>query len=90
MTKTQLIAAAALMAVPAAAFAQFNLGDTLSVNEAEIRAMLESKGYQIEEIEMEDGEIEVEYLDGGQEYELTLSAETGEILEIELENEDND
>ena len=42
------------------------------------------------EIEIEDGEIEVEYVADGQEYEVTMSGETGQVLEVELEDDDDD
>ena len=50
---------------PAIAFAGISVGDTLGTEEAEIRQKLEAAGYTIEEVEREDGEIEVEAsLDG--------------------------
>lgn len=88
-TKT-LTLTAAIITLPALAFAQFNIGDTLPTAEADIRTMLEAKGYQIEEVEVEGDEIEVEATLDGVEYELTLAAATGEILEVELEDEDGD
>ena len=90
MTPKTLTLAAALIAAPALAFAQFNVGDTLPTAEADLRAALESQGYQIDEIEMEDDEIEVEAMLDGVEYELVLSAATGQVIEIELEDEDSD
>lgn len=90
MTPKTLTLAATLIAVPALAFAQFNVGDTLPTAEADLRGALEGKGYQIEEIEMEDDEIEVEATLDGVEYELLLSAATGEVIEIELEDADGD
>jgi len=56
---------------------------------AEIRAMLEAEGFQIEEIEFEDDEIEVEYIFEGAEYEMTLTPE-GAIVSVELEDDDED
>lgn len=55
---------AALM-IPGAAFAQINEGETLGTSEAAVRAALESQGYAVLEIEVEDDEIEAEVtLDG--------------------------
>ncbi|WP_298360797.1 PepSY domain-containing protein [uncultured Litoreibacter sp.] len=90
MTSKTLTLTTAIVALPAAAFAQFNLGDTLPTAEADIRTMLEAQGYQIEEIELETDEIEVEATLDGVAYELTLAAATGEIIEIELDDEDGD
>jgi len=89
MTKTTLATAAALIALPAFAFAQLAPGTQVGTDEADIRAMLEAEGFQIEEIEFEDGEIEVEYLFEGAEYEMTLSPD-GVVVSVELEDEEDD
>ena len=41
-----------------------------------------------DEIEAEDGEIEVEYMLDGQEYEVTIAPDTGMVLEVEIEDDD--
>ena len=43
-------------------------------------------GYTFGKLEIEDGEIEVEATKDGKDWELTLSAETGEILGVEEED----
>ncbi len=89
--QTPMISAALLaVLIPAAAFANFSVGDTVSTEPAEIRSQLEAEGYTVLEIEVEDGEIEVEYEMDGQEFELTLAADTGQILEIEAEEDEDD
>ncbi|MGI9394908.1 MAG: PepSY domain-containing protein [Boseongicola sp.] len=75
--------------IPAAAFANFAVGDTIGTDLDEIRAKFEAQGYTVTEIEVEDDEIEVEYVLDGQEYEVTLNPDTGEVLEVELEDEDD-
>ena len=66
------------------------VGDTVGTDVEEIRSKLEAEGYTVTEIEIEDGEIEVEYVVDGQEYEITMSGETGQVLEVELEDDDED
>jgi uncharacterized membrane protein YkoI len=75
--------------IPVAAFANFAVGDTVGTDIDEIRAKFEAQGYTVTEIEVEDGEIEVEYVLDGQEFEVTLAADTGEVLEVELEEDDD-
>ena len=75
--------------VPGVALAQINVGDTMPVENAEILSMLEADGYRVLEIETEDGEIEVEAVRDGQTFEIEIAADTGMILEIELDDEDD-
>ena len=75
--------------IPAAAFANFAVGDTVGTDLDEIRAKFEAQGYTVTEIEVEDGEIEVEYVLDGQEYEVTIAPDTGVVLEVELEDDDD-
>ena len=81
---------AGLISLPALALAASSVGDVVGTSEADIRANLESQGYIVQEIEFEDGEIEVEALLDGQEVELELSRNTGAVIEIEAEDEDDD
>ena len=93
MTKSlfPMIAAGAVATLaPVAAIAAFAVGDTLGTDVEEIRSKLEAQGYTVTEIEIKDGEIEVEYVADGQEYEVTMSGETGQVLEVELEDDDDD
>ncbi|MBW4709766.1 PepSY domain-containing protein [Roseobacter sp. YSTF-M11] len=75
--------------VPGAVFAQIGVGDALGASEADVRAALKAQGYVITEVELEDGEIEVEATRDGKAYEIEVSAETGIVLEIELDDEDD-
>ena len=84
LTLTGLIATA-----PVLALANVGLGDKLGTSESDIRATLEAQGYQIEEIEFEDGEIEVELIKDGVETELVLSETDGVVTAIELEEDDD-
>ena len=86
MVNTKLGFLALVTLVPTVALAQLNVGDAVGTGDAEIRAKLESAGYTVEEIERNNGEIEVEAMLNGKEYELELSAE-GNIREIELEDD---
>ena len=87
MTNAKLALLAGLL-VPGVALAQINAGDTMGVTDAEILSTLEAEGYRVIEIEMEDGEIEVEAVRDGQMFEIEIAADTGLILEIELDDED--
>ncbi|NOD96834.1 hypothetical protein GS610_06390 [Ruegeria sp. HKCCD6228] len=84
LTLTGLIATA-----PVLALANVGLGDKLGTSEADIRAALEAQGYQIEEIEIEGGKIEVELIKDGVETELVLSDTDGVVTAIELEEDDD-
>ena len=74
---------AGLIAAPVLAIAAVNPGDTLGVSESEIRTALEAKGYVVEEFEFEDDEVEVEASLNGVLYEIEISPQTGEVLEVE-------
>ena len=76
--------------IPVGAFAAISVGDSLGTDLDAIRASFEAEGYTVTEIELEDGEIEVEYMDGDQEYEVSIAADTGLVTEVELEDEDGD
>ncbi|MDJ0639639.1 MAG: PepSY domain-containing protein [Paracoccaceae bacterium] len=77
------------LSIPAAALA-LSVGDTLSTNHDEIRAKLEAEGYKILEIETEDGEIEVEYEQDGQVFEMEIDMTSGVIQEVELDDDEDD
>lgn len=86
MTKLTILAAA-LAAVPALTFAQLSLGDSIGTDEATIRAALAAQGAEVIEIELEDGEIEVEYLLDGTEYEAKVNAD-GTVAALESDEDD--
>ena len=90
MTSTSKSLLLAALLVPGAALAQIGVGDVLGTSEADVRAALEAQGYTVMEVEIEDGEIEVEAMVDGQEVEFEVAADTGAILEVELEDEDDD
>lgn len=82
--KTGLLTAAlGLATLPAIAFAALSEGDVIGTSEAEIRAALKAEGYVVHGIE-----IEAEVTLNGMAFEIELSTETGEILEIEAEDDD--
>ena len=76
-----------LIGAPALAMANISVGDKVGTDEAEIRAVVEAQGYTVSEIEIEDGEIEVEVLLDGVETELVVDMTTGIVTEIELEDD---
>jgi ribosome biogenesis SPOUT family RNA methylase Rps3 len=79
-----------LAATPVLVLANVSLGDKLGTDEAAIRSAMEAQGYVVEEIEFEDGEIEVELVKDGVETELVLSKSDGVVTAIEIEDENDD
>ena len=88
-TRTTLGAVTLALLIPVGAYA-VSVGDQMGTDLEAIRASFEAEGYTVTEIELEDGEIEVEYLVDDQEYEVSIAADTGLVTEIELEDEDDD
>ena len=84
-----LVLTGLILITPAIAAAQYSLGDVIGTTDAEIRAAMEAKGYVVQEIEREDGEIEVEVLIDGVETELVLAEADGTLVEIETEDDDD-
>lgn len=78
---------ALILSVPAMALAGVSIGDRIGTSDAEIRAQVEALGYQVQEIEFEDGEIEVEVLKDGVETELVLNQADGTVREIEQDDD---
>ena len=74
-----------LIGTPALASANISVGDTVGTDEAEIRTMVEAQGYTVQDIEIEDGEFEVEVLMDGVESELAIDMVTGMVTEIETD-----
>lgn len=56
------------------------------LNQEQVAAIVTEAGYTFEEAEYEDGVIEAEGMKDGVEWELTLDAQTGEILDIEQDD----
>ena len=82
-----LTSAIALSATPI--LAAITTGTVIGTTEPVIRAALESDGYVVQSFEIEDDEIEVETLFDGVEVEIELSAVTGAVVEIEVEDDDD-
>ncbi|MGH1413824.1 MAG: PepSY domain-containing protein [Pelagimonas sp.] len=80
---------AMIASVPVLAYAQLQLGDQVGTQEAVIRAWLEAQGAQVTETELDDGEIEVEYILDGAEYEAELDPATGAVIALELDDDDD-
>ncbi|MCL6285694.1 PepSY domain-containing protein [Ruegeria sp. 2012CJ41-6] len=89
-TLKTLTLATLLAAMPVLVLANVSLGDRLGTDEAAIRSAMEAQGYVVEEIEVEDGKIEVELVKDGVETELVLSKSDGIVTAIEMEDEDDD
>ncbi|WP_299152039.1 PepSY domain-containing protein [uncultured Tateyamaria sp.] len=87
MTKTTVLAA---LIVPGFALAGLSTGNQLGTTEADIRAALTAMGYDVQEIEIEDDEIEAEVTLDGVEYEIEVALDTGKVIEIETEDDDDD
>lgn len=85
-TKSVVAVTAALMMAPAVALAGISLGDSVGTTDADIRAAFEAAGYTVEDIEREDGEIEVEVLQNGAEFEFGIAPDTGAVVEMEKDD----
>jgi hypothetical protein len=79
----------AALIVPGIAAAQINVGDTVGTSEAMIITALEAQGYVISETEIEDDEIEIEAMLDGQAIEIEISPETGIVLEVSLDDDED-
>jgi hypothetical protein len=86
--KALTLAMAGVMA-PTLAMAGFTLGDTMPTTEEALRAQLTGQGYVVEEVEIDDGMLEVEATKDGVEFELVIKPNTGEIIKIEQEPDDD-
>lgn len=89
MMKHGKLALFATLLVPGTAFAQINVGDELGASETAIRTALQAQGYTATEIEIENGEIELEAQTGGELFEIEISAETGMVLAVYREFDDD-
>ena len=86
LIKAALITAAVI--APTWVMASMSARDVAGKSETEIRKSLEASGYTVNKVESEDGEFEVYAELDGKSYELEISANTGEITEIELQDDD--
>ena len=78
--------ALATVLTPSIAFADVTLGDIIGTTDAQIQSKLETAGYTIDEIEREDGKIEVEVKSSNQEFEIVIASDSGKVIEIEPED----
>ncbi|GAA0773096.1 PepSY domain-containing protein [Roseibium denhamense] len=85
-----ILSSCAVIAVAGGAMAAASLGETVGTTDEEIRAALTAHGYTVEEIEREGGELEVEVTLNGQAMEFGIDPTSGQILEMELEDDTDD
>ena len=78
---------AGFVMVPVLAHAELSVGNMLGKTIAEVSAALETQGYTISEIEMEDGKIEADIMADNKAFEIEVDAATGKILELEDETD---
>ncbi|MFL4470327.1 PepSY domain-containing protein [Tateyamaria armeniaca] len=90
MTSTTKSAILATLLVPAAAFAGLDVGQMLGTTEDEIRTALTGMGYDVHDIELEDGEIEAEVTLDGVAFEIEVAIYTGLVTEIERDDDADD
>ena len=83
-------ALAMVAAFPASALTGVAEGDSLGMDEAAIIAALEGMSYTVEEVETEDGMIEVEVSTPEGLFEIEIDAQTGMVAEVEAEDEDDE
>jgi len=83
--KTGLLAAAIGIGTCSAAFAQFEVGDTLGQSVSEIAGSLEAGGYEIREIDVERNRIEVEAVLEGTKYDIKVDPQSGQVIKVELD-----
>lgn len=78
----------AALLCPTIAFAQISVGDVPGADEAQILAFLEADGYTIQDVETQGTELEVEAMLDGVLFEIEVDLETGQIAEIEAEDDE--
>jgi hypothetical protein len=88
---TAALVLAAGIALPALAATETSpwVGQSLGTSHSEIAAVLEERGVEIIEFEMEDDEIEVSILENGKELELEIDPASGIVIEAEFEDDDD-
>lgn len=90
LKKALLAASAGVLIAPVVALAAPAVGDTVGTSLEEVMNNLTDAGYEVREIEAEDDELEAVVLANGQLLELEISPETGMILSVELEEDDDE
>lgn len=89
MKKTQKIIAGVATLMASAVIAYANTDTAIPEQATEIAQMLEAEGWTIVEVEIEDGEVEIEAEKDDMEREVVVSLETGAVLEDETEQDDD-
>ena len=86
------MAVAVALALPAgsASAAAASNGDYVGKTAAEITESLEQQGYEVREIEMEEGNLEAKVVLDGKPFEIYTDPRTGQIVEIEEGGEDDE
>ncbi len=90
MTNPNKSALLAALFIPGVALAQINVGDALGSSETAILAALQAQGYETTEIEVEDGQIEIDAKLNDQSFEIEVSSTTGLVLAVYEEDEIED
>jgi len=76
--------AAAIIGLSATvALAELAVGDYAGLSESEITDSLEQQGYEVRQIEHEDGLLEAYVLLDGTRYEIFVDPDNGDVVEIE-------
>ena len=86
-TKSTIIAA---LLVPATAFAAQDVGQNVGTTETEVRAALIDLGYEVQEIESENGGIEAGVTLESVAYEVQVALDTGLTTKINVDNNNDD
>jgi hypothetical protein len=81
--KSLLAASAGSLLVPVLAIAGPMVGDTVGTDLQQVTNALAEAGYEVREVEMDDGEIEALVHVDGQLLELEISPQSGMIVSIE-------
>lgn len=77
------IAVAAAVAAPAYA-TELTMDTVLGTTMDEVKAKLVEMGYEVRKSELEDGKIEVYFVNDDQMGEVYVNAETGKIIKVEM------
>ena len=81
------VALGAALALPAGlAAADMSQGSYTGKSATEIRQKLEAEGYQVREIEADDGYLEAHASLKGQRYEIKIDPQTGKVFRIERDD----
>jgi hypothetical protein len=76
------VIASAVVLLPLSAFADLAKGDLVGKTEVEVRTSLAGQGYKVGDVEKEDGQIQAEVVQKGEELEIHVDPATGRIVAI--------